>query len=111
MIKVHILASCSHCNGQALLPMGESEDCHGNKYTRHIPCPFCGGSGNEPKWIDLADFTKLLQQSACPHEHTSFQGNIHFNAGDVYDDIHEICDDCGANLDQTILGEYIKDDN
>ena len=40
MLKVHILATCSHCNGKAYLPMGEDEDCQGQKYTRHCP-PAC----------------------------------------------------------------------
>jgi len=111
MLKVQVLAPCSHCNGKAYLPMGEVDDCHGHKYTRHIPCLHCEGSGNEPKWIDLADFAKLMQQAACPHEHTSFQGNMHFSPGDVWDDIHEVCDDCGANLDRLTLADYIKDEN
>ncbi len=111
MLKVHILMICSHCNGEAYLPISESEDCQGNKYTRHIPCPVCEGSGNEPRWIDIQDFAKLMQQAVCPHNHTSFQGNMHFTEGDVWDDIHEVCDDCGANLDQLTLADYIKADN
>jgi hypothetical protein len=110
MLKVHILISCSHCNGEAYLPLGEAEDCQGHKYIRHIPCPVCEGSGNEPKWIDLHDFAKLMQQAACSHDHTSFQGNMHFSAGDVCDDIHEVCDDCGANLDQQTLADFITDE-
>ena len=111
MLKVQVLAPCSHCNGKAFLPMGEAEDSHGNKYIRHIPCPFCEGSGNEPKWIDIQDFAKLMRQAVCPHNHTSSQGNMHFSAGDVWDDIQEVCDDCGANLDQPTLGDYINDEN
>jgi DnaJ-class molecular chaperone len=34
MLKVHILATCSHCNGEAYQPIGEAEDCQGHKYTR-----------------------------------------------------------------------------
>jgi hypothetical protein len=34
--------------------MGEAEDSQGHTYTRHIPCPFCEGSGNELKLIDIA---------------------------------------------------------
>lgn len=111
MLKIHILAPCSHCNGEAFLPMGEAEDCQGRKYIRHTPCPTCVGSGNESKWIDLQDFAKLLQQAICSHNHTSFQGNMHFSAGDVWDDIHEVCDDCGANLDRLTLSDYLKDEN
>jgi DnaJ-class molecular chaperone len=100
MLKVHILSLCSYCNGEAYMPMGEAEDCQGHKYTRYIPCPQCEGSGNEAKWVSLEDFAKLLQQAVCPHAHTSFQGNMRFTAGDVWDDIEEVCNDCGAHLDK-----------
>jgi hypothetical protein len=72
MLKVHILATCSYCNGEVYQPIGETEDCLGNKYIRHIPCPVCEGSGNEPIWVDLPDFAKLMQQAICPHNHTGF---------------------------------------
>jgi len=111
MLKVHILSTCSHCNGEAYLSVSEAEDCQGHVYVRHRPCPVCEGSGSEPKWIALEDFAKLLQQAVCSHEHTSFQGNMHFSAGEVWDDIQEVCDDCGANLDQPTPGNYIKDEN
>ena len=111
MLKVHILTTCSHCNGEAYLAMGESEDNQGNKYTRYIPCPICEGSGNEPKWIDLEDFANQLQQAHCPHEHTTYQGRMHFSAGDVWDDITEVCDDCGEKLDHQTLGFFIHDEN
>lgn len=29
---------------------------------------------------------------------------MHFSAGDVWDDIEEVCDDCGAKLDRQTLG-------
>jgi hypothetical protein len=111
MLKVQVLAPCSHCSGRAYVPMGEAEDHQGHKYTRHIPCPYCEGSGNEPKWIDIQDFAKLMQQAACLHKHTSFQGSMQFSNGDVWDDIHEVCDDCGANLDMLTLADYIQDEN
>ena len=111
MLKVHILDTCTHCKGEAYLPLGEAEDSHGHRYIQHNPCPTCGGSGNEPRWVDIQHFTKLIHQAVCPHNHTSFQGNMHFSAGDVWDDIHEVCDDCGVNLDQPTLGDYINDEN
>ena len=89
--------------------MGESEDCQGHTYTRHVPCPMCVGSGNEPKWISLDDFTKLLHQANCPHNHTSYQGSMRFSAGEVWDDIQEVCDDCGAKLEGQALDEFIQD--
>jgi hypothetical protein len=38
-------------------------------------------------------------RAQCPHRHTSFWGGFHLTAGNFWDDIIEICDDCGANLD------------
>jgi RecJ-like exonuclease len=111
MLKIQVIAPCSHCNGKAYLPMGEVEDSQGHKYIQHIPCPTCEGSGNKPMWIDLQELVKLMQQAVCPHKHTSFQGNVCFTGGDVWDDIHEGCDDCGANLDQLTIADYIKDEN
>ena len=111
MLKVQVQASCLYCNGKAYMPLGEAEDSKGNKYIRHIPCPYCEGSGNESKWIDLQDFAKLMQQAVCTHNHTSFQGNMHFSAGDVWDDIHEVCDDCGATLEQQCLRDFTNDEN
>jgi hypothetical protein len=58
----------------------------------------CHGSGEYPKWISLDEFRELLQDH-CPHEHVSTRGGWHFSAGDAWDDIEEICDDCGAKLD------------
>jgi hypothetical protein len=29
------------------------------------------------------------------------EGNIRFIAGDVWDDLTEVCDDCGVNLDKS----------
>lgn len=111
MLKIRVQVTCSHCHGEAYQPIGEAEDCQGHKYIRHISCPFCEGSGNEAKWVDLVDFAKLLQQAICTHEHTTFHGSMHFTAGDVWDDIQEVCDDCEAKLDQTTLGDFIYDDN
>ena len=39
-------------------------------------------------------------QAQCPHLHTSTWGGFHFSAGEVWDDITEVCNDCGANLDE-----------
>jgi hypothetical protein len=39
-------------------------------------------------------------QAQCPHLHTSFLGGLHLIAGEVWDDITEACDDCGAYLDE-----------
>jgi hypothetical protein len=81
MIKVQVLTQCEHCNGEAYLPMGETEDYQGHKYTRYVPCPMCEGSGNQPMWASLDDFAKLLVQAHCPHDHTSYQGSLRFSAG------------------------------
>jgi hypothetical protein len=100
MLKVRVLSKCLQCNGEAYLPIEELEDSQGRTYTRYAPCPTCEGSGNQPQWINLDDFAKLLYQSDCLHEHTSYQGGMHFTAGGVWDDIKEVCDDCGVSLDK-----------
>ena len=109
MIKVQILTQCEHCQGQAYLPVGEAESYAGEKYIRHRPCPTCNGSGAQPKWISLTEFSALLAEEKCSHEHTSFQGSLHFSQGEVWDDIHEVCQDCGADLEQPILDEYNRE--
>jgi hypothetical protein len=35
---------------------------------------------------------------------------MHFSAGDVWDDIEEVCDDCGAKLDHQTLGDFIQNE-
>ena len=37
-------------------------------------------------------------QAACPHLHISTYGSFHYTEGEVWDDLVDICDDCGANL-------------
>ena len=98
-MKVHILNTCPECKGQAYLPVGEAEDYKGEKYLRHIPCFRCDGSGQAPQWVVLQEFITLLQQVQCQHKLTSIRGGMHFSAGYVWDDIEEVCDDCGSNLD------------
>jgi hypothetical protein len=100
MFKVRVLSKCLQCNGEAYLPIEECEDSNGRTYTRYMPCPTCEGSGNQPQWINLEDFARLLYQADCLHEHTSYHGSIRFIAGDVVDDIAEVCNDCGAHLDK-----------
>jgi len=97
--KVQILTTCKKCEGAAYLPDREDISNAGEKYMRYKPCPKCHGSGKQRQWILLEEFSKLLQIYKCPHEHTSFDGGYHFTQGDVWDDIVEVCDDCGANLD------------
>ena len=111
MLKVHILDQCPYCQGQAQVPIGEGLDHKGRTYTRFVPCQMCEGTGECGKWVSLPDFLKMLKTAQCKHEHTSYHGGMHFTAGDVWDDIQEVCDDCGANLDRQTLGDYIQDDN
>jgi DnaJ-class molecular chaperone len=99
MFKVRVLSKCQRCNGEAYLPIEECEDSQGKTYIRYSPCPTCEGSGNQAQWVNLEDLAKLIFQAGCSHQNTSFQGNRHFSAGDVWDDIHEVCNDCGASLD------------
>ena len=96
MIKVHILTTCEYCHGEAYLPFGEVQDYLGRPYTRYCPCPVCNGSGNQPKWVPLQELAKLLNPDKCPHQHTSFEGGMHFSAGEVWDDIEEVCDQLGT---------------
>ena len=98
-IKVKILQQCSYCKGKAHLPFKEAVDAKGKTYMQYLPCPQCHGSGLSGKWIELTEFKQLLETSACPHEHVSRVGGHHFSAGEVWDDIREVCDDCCQALD------------
>ena len=97
-VKVRILDTCPHCNGQAYLPAGEDVDYKGDKYIRHQPCPHCEGSGRAGRWVEFAEFALLLDQAKCPHKHVSRTGGFHFSAGEVWDDVRDVCDDCGEVL-------------
>lgn len=99
IIKVQILTKCEHCSGQAMLPIGEEEDIVGRKYIRYGACPNCQGSGKQTRWITVAEFAEMLNTAKCEHEHVSRRGGFHFSAGEVWDDIEEVCDDCGTVLD------------
>jgi len=59
----------------------------------------CEGSGERGKWVSLSNFLEMLKQAECKHEHTSCRGGMHFSASDIWDDIEEVCDDCGGPLD------------
>ena len=98
MIKVRILDTCPHCKGQAYLPVEEAVNYMGEKYLKHAPCSFCDGTGTVAKSIELLEFLLLLDQAKCQHEHVSRNGSFHFSAGEVWDDIREVCDDCGEVL-------------
>ena len=100
MIKIQILTHCEYCGGKAYLPAGEAVSNSGERYQRYVPCAQCEGSGRGTKWISLQDFIPLLKMASCPHEHNSFRGGHHFSAGEVWDDIVEVCNDCGANLEE-----------
>ena len=107
MFKVNILVPCSYCQGQAYLPYGEATDGNGRTYIRHVPCPICEGTGNAPKWVTLEEFAKLVRQATCTHQHTSFSGGQHFSGGDIWDDIQEVCNDCGAKLEGQTVADLI----
>lgn len=98
-IKVHILVPCQRCKGQAYLPTDEAMGANGKPYFQHEPCPACEGSGNQDRWINLEEFGELLKQETCPHSLTTHQGGFHFTAGEVWDDVVEVCSDCGKVLD------------
>lgn len=98
-LKVHISGRCTYCHGQALIPMGEYNNGEGETHTVYGKCPICQGDGESTQLVSLPDFLELLKQVTCQHEHTTQHGGMHFSGGDVWDDIQEVCIDCGANLD------------
>lgn len=99
IFKVKILSKCSYCDGKAYLPAGMDVDIKGEKYQRFLPCPKCHGSGLSGKWIYLAEFKQLLEQAECPHKHVVRNGGHHFSHGEIWDDIEEVCSDCGEVFD------------
>ena len=99
MVKVKVLSKCTFCDGKAYLPAGKDVDYKRQEYERFSPCPKCHGSGMVAKWITLPEFQKLLKEAECSHEHVSQTGGFHFSAGEVWDDIEEVCSDCGEVLD------------
>jgi len=44
------------------------------------------------------DLRQALHQQHCRHENASMVGTMRFVAGEVDDDIHWVCEDCGAVL-------------
>lgn len=98
MTKVKILSECESCKGEGYFPVGKNLDAQGKSYIRYQPCPKCNGSGKAQKWVDLQTFNALLKENECPHEHVASQGSFHYENGEVWDDIHEVCCDCGEIL-------------
>ncbi|MFA7407388.1 MAG: hypothetical protein WCY93_06055 [Anaerolineaceae bacterium] len=47
----------------------------------------------------MEEFQTLLKGLGCPHANVSQVGGFRFSAGDVWDDIQDVCDDCGQILD------------
>lgn len=99
MPKIRILNTCPACNGRAYIPIGEAINTNGDFYMQCKACPTCEGSGNKPHWVTLDEFARLLQPYLCRHKNTSFVGGMHFSAGEVWDDILEVCSDCGTRLE------------
>ena len=98
-LKVPISDKCPECKGQAYLPAGQAVSSAGEVYTRYSACPVCEGSGRKTRWVELEIFATLLQQATCKHEHISHNGGYHYNGDAVWDDIEEVCVDCGLDLD------------
>jgi hypothetical protein len=99
MEKIPIQTQCPVCNGQRSLPSNDSFKLAGRIHQRYKPCSACEGSGTQLKWISLDELLALLAQHQCQHAHIERCGGQHFDAGDVWDDIHEYCLDCGVALD------------
>ena len=51
---------CQACRGERYLPTGQTFVLAGRKHHRVAPCAACEGSGKEIRWIDLQDFTNML---------------------------------------------------
>lgn len=64
MIKIRILTACDRCNGEAYLPACEAMNTKSEPYTRYLPCPYCEGTGINPKWIGLREFVDKLNAVA-----------------------------------------------
>lgn len=65
MNKVHILTRCDHCDGEAYLPIGETESYTGKRYMQYAPCRVCQGSGLVEKWVNLKDFADMLDKAVA----------------------------------------------
>jgi len=98
MMKVRILDRCEFCDGEANIFVCEDVDANGQTFDRYRPCEMCHGSGNLAKWVSLADFQNELSEIQCHHVNTSYRGGYHFSAGDVWDDIQEVCHSCNKVL-------------
>ena len=98
-MKVQVLTTCELCKGAAYVHVCEALNAQGKPYMCYQPCANCEGSGLAPRWVSLQEFLSLLQQAQCKHVHTSYHGSLRFIQGEPWDDIHEVCDDCGAKLD------------
>ena len=97
--RVQILILCRHHGALLLITGHEDSDHQCSAQTECSSCPLCQDSDCSTIWITLEQLISLLQAIQCPHTHTSFQGIYHFTEGDVWDDIVEVCDDCGARLE------------
>ncbi len=112
MNKVQIQTKCWYCKGKAMMLVDELGFHTTDPTSRYLPCPYCHGSGDQEKWITLLEFIAMLNDpmSECPHNHSSMNGYIHFSGGEVWDDITEECNDCGAILDKLRpLGGFIDE--
>ena len=59
-IKIQILDTCSTCQGQAYIPVGEEVSNSGERYLRHELCQTCEGSGKHTRWISLDQLVDLI---------------------------------------------------
>ena len=98
MMKVLILDRCEFCDGKAYIFVCEDVDTNGQAFDRYRPCEMCYGSGSLGKWVSLEDFQNELADIQCRHENSSYRGGVHFSAGDVWDDVEEVCHTCNKVL-------------
>ena len=60
MDKIQILTNCKACNGVTYLT-----STNGNGHVSCEPCSACQGSGTQLEWVDLREFTRLLNAIAA----------------------------------------------
>jgi len=88
---------------KAVLVASEKYDIAQRVYDQEVEYCLDNGEWDQEYLNDLARvvdkaYKEMLQvkhQLNCPHKNISLTGMMHFSAGDVWDDIEEVCDDCG----------------
>lgn len=62
MLNILVQVRCPACNGKAHITTQETMFISIWKHVRRIPCPQCGGSGKQIRWLDLNEFLQKLDE-------------------------------------------------